>query len=63
MRTKPEYKALISGQINTFLRLFYVLLAMAVVIAIFGIVLTLALSVFERPREIGLLLRAEACGQ
>ena len=44
-----------SGRINTLLRLFYALLAMAVVIAIFGIVLTLALSVFERTREIGLL--------
>ncbi len=55
VRTKAEYKAFIVGRINTLLRLFYALLAMAVVIAIFGIVLTLALSVFERTREIGLL--------
>jgi putative ABC transport system permease protein len=55
VRTKAEYKNLRAGQITLFLRLFYALLAMAVIIAIFGIVLTLALSVFERTREIGLL--------
>ena len=53
VRTKAEYKDFVASQINDFLALFYLLLAMAVIIAIFGIVLTLALSVFERTREIG----------
>ncbi len=55
VRTKAEYADYVTGQIDQFLRLIYVLLAMAVIIAIFGIILTLALSVFERTREIGLL--------
>ena len=55
VRTKDEYKDFIGSQIQDFLTLFYLLLAMAVIIAVFGIVLTLALSVFERTREIGLL--------
>jgi putative ABC transport system permease protein len=43
------------GQINTFLYMIYGLLALSVLIAILGVVNTLALSVIERTREVGLL--------
>jgi putative ABC transport system permease protein len=53
--TKTQYKNLISAGLNTFLNLIYVLLGLAIIIAVFGIINTLALSVLERTREIGLL--------
>ncbi|MFF9017959.1 ABC transporter permease [Streptomyces sp. NPDC014870] len=43
------------GQINLLLNIMYGLLAMALIIAILGVVNTLAMSVFERQQEIGML--------
>jgi putative ABC transport system permease protein len=42
-------------QFNQFLSILYVLLALSVVVSLFGIVNTLVLSVFERTRELGML--------
>ena len=53
--TQDEFKGTVAAQIDQMLNLVYVLLFMALVIALFGIANTLALSVFERTREIGLL--------
>ncbi len=55
LHTKNEFKGSIANAIDQILNLVYVLLAMALVIALFGIANTLALSVFERTREFGLL--------
>jgi putative ABC transport system permease protein len=55
VRTNAEYKSYTENQVNQFLAILYVLLAMSVIISLFGIVNTLALSVFERTREIGML--------
>jgi putative ABC transport system permease protein len=53
--SKTEYIDKQSGQVNQLLGLIYGLLALSVIIAVVGIVITLLLSVFERQRELGLL--------
>ena len=55
VQTKAQFEAAQQSQVNQLLGLVYVLLALAILIAMIGIVNTLMLSVFERTREIGLL--------
>ncbi|HEX6568583.1 MAG TPA: ABC transporter permease, partial [Acidimicrobiales bacterium] len=55
IQDQADFKESIAGQIDQMLNLIYGLLALAVVIALIGIANTLALSVHERTRELGLL--------
>jgi putative ABC transport system permease protein len=55
VQSVDEYKDAIGGQLDLLLRLVFGLLAFAVIIAIIGIANTIALSVLERTRELGLL--------
>ena len=62
IQDQSEFKKRQSAQINQLLSLVGALLMLSVIIAILGIANTLALSVFERTRELG-LLRAVGMGR
>lgn len=55
VRDQADYKELVQGQIKVLLYMIYGLLGLAIIIAILGVINTLALSVVERTREIGLM--------
>ena len=55
VNNRDEFKGKLASQVNGLLGLLYGLLGLAIVIAILGIINTLALSVVERRREIGML--------
>ncbi len=55
LQDNAQFKADQQAQVNKFVALVYLLLFFALVIALIGIANTLALSIYERTREIGLL--------
>jgi len=55
VQTNAEFRKSQEDQINQLLLIITILLLLSIIIAVLGIAITLALGVFERTREIGLL--------
>ena len=55
LQDQAQYKASYTQSVNSLLNLVYVLLLLSLLIALIGIANTLALSIYERTRELGLL--------
>jgi len=67
VQDRAQYQASATSGVNTILGLVYVMLALAILIALMGVANTLSLSIHERTRELGLLralgqTRAQARG-
>lgn len=54
-QTAAQYTKEVSNGVDKFLLLVYVLLALSVLVSLFGIVNTLILSIYERTRELGMM--------
>jgi putative ABC transport system permease protein len=54
-QTAAQYTQEQSNNVNKFLLLVYVLLALSVIVSLFGIVNTLVLSIYERTHELGMM--------
>jgi len=55
LQNQAEFRQAQEAQINQIVNLVYALLGLAVIVALIGIANTLALSIHERTRELGLL--------
>jgi putative ABC transport system permease protein len=55
IQDKSEYRSGATKGVNTILGLIYIMLALAIIIALMGISNTLSLSIHERTRELGVL--------
>ncbi len=55
VQDRAQYRSSMTESVNTILGLIYVMLVLAIVIALMGITNTLSLGIYERTRELGLL--------